>query len=162
MPTPTPSPPVIDAELAETNGFMRLMQGYLGLGLLIGIAGLGVVMVRAVRERRRQIGMLRAMGFPAAVVRRAFLLEASFVAVQGIVIGIVLGLVTAWQVMTNSDAFGSQGLDLRGAVAARGRDPGRAAHRVAVRHRPSGGAGRPDPPGGRAQDRRLGELPSGR
>jgi putative ABC transport system permease protein len=101
---------VVDAELAETNGFMRLMQGYLGLGLLIGIAGLGVVMIRAVRERRRQVGMLRAMGFSAAVVRRAFLLEASFVAVQGIVIGIALGLVTAWQVMTQSDAFGSQDL----------------------------------------------------
>jgi len=101
---------VVDAELAETNGFMRLMQGYLGLGLLIGIAGLGVVMIRAVRERRRQVGMLRAMGFSSAVVRRAFLLEAAFVAVQGIVIGIVLGLVTAWQVMTNSDAFGSQEL----------------------------------------------------
>jgi putative ABC transport system permease protein len=101
---------VVDAELAETNGFMRLMQGYLGLGLLIGIAGLGVVMIRAVRERRRQVGMLRAMGFSAAVVRRAFLLEASFVAVQGIVIGIGLGLVTAWQVMTQSDAFGSQEL----------------------------------------------------
>jgi putative ABC transport system permease protein len=101
---------VVDAELAETNGFMRLMQGYLGLGLLIGIAGLGVVMIRAVRERRRQVGMLRAMGFSASVVRRAFLVEASFVAVQGIVIGIGLGLVTAWQVMTNSDAFGSQQL----------------------------------------------------
>jgi putative ABC transport system permease protein len=100
---------VVDAELAETNGFVRLMQGYLGLGLLIGIAGLGVVMIRAVRERRRQVGMLRAMGFSAAVVRRAFLLEASFVAVQGIVIGIGLGLVTAWRV-TNSDAFGSQEL----------------------------------------------------
>ncbi|MGH9118288.1 MAG: ABC transporter permease [Acidimicrobiales bacterium] len=73
---------VVDGELAETNGFMRLMQGYLGLGLLIGIVGLGVVMIRAARERRRQVGMLRAMGFSAAVVRRAFLLEASFVAVQ--------------------------------------------------------------------------------
>jgi putative ABC transport system permease protein len=101
---------VVESDLAESNGFVRLLQGYLGLGLLIGIAGLGVVMVRAVRERRRQIGMLRAMGFPAAVVRRAFLLEAAFVAVQGIVIGITLGLVTAWQVMTNSNSMGDEGM----------------------------------------------------
>ena len=33
---------------------------YLGFGLLIGIAGLGVVMVRAARERRHEIGTLRA------------------------------------------------------------------------------------------------------
>lgn len=95
----------IDAEMREGRGFMRLMQGYLALGLVIGIAGLGVVMVRAVRERRRQVGVLRALGFPARVVRRAFLLEAAFVTVQGIVIGVALGLVTARQ-MLGSDTFG--------------------------------------------------------
>jgi putative ABC transport system permease protein len=94
----------VDDEMREGQGFMRLMQGYLALGLVIGIAGLGVVMVRAVRERRRQVGMLRAMGFPARVVRRAFLLEAAFVAVQGIAIGLGLGLVTAQQMMS-SDVF---------------------------------------------------------
>lgn len=90
-------------------GFFRLIQGYLGLGLLVGIAGLGVVMVRAVRERRRQIGMLRAMGCQASVVRRAFLLEGAFVAAQGIIIGVVLGLLTSWSVLTNSESFSQQG-----------------------------------------------------
>jgi putative ABC transport system permease protein len=97
-------------DIASQIGFFRLMQGYLGLGLLIGIAGLGVVMVRAVRERRRQIGMLRAMGFSAAVVRRAFLFEAGFVAIQGIIVGVGLGLLTAYQVISNSDAFGDSTL----------------------------------------------------
>jgi putative ABC transport system permease protein len=91
-------------------GFFRIIQGYLGLGLLVGIAGLGVVMVRAVRERRRQIGMLRAMGFQAKVVRRAFLLEATFIASQGIIIGVGLGLLTAWSVMSNSDSFGGNNI----------------------------------------------------
>jgi putative ABC transport system permease protein len=100
----------IEGELAEQNGFFRLMQGYLGLGLAIGIAGLGVVLVRAVRERRRQIGMLRAMGFSAAVVRRAFLLEATFVAAQGIALGIGLGLLTSYNVLTHSTAFGDEPL----------------------------------------------------
>lgn len=90
-------------------GFFRLVQGYLALGLLIGVAGLGVVMVRAVRERRRQIGMLRAMGFQASVVRRAFLLEAAFIALQGIVLGITLGLLTSWSVLTNSESFSQDG-----------------------------------------------------
>ncbi|HEX6567574.1 MAG TPA: FtsX-like permease family protein, partial [Acidimicrobiales bacterium] len=94
----------VEDEMREGRGFMRLLQGYLALGLVIGIAGLGVVMVRAVRERRRQVGMLRAMGFAARVVRRAFLLEAAFVAVQGVAIGLGLGLVTAQQ-MLGSDAF---------------------------------------------------------
>ena len=101
---------LVDEQLATQNGFFRLMQGYLGLGLLIGIAGLGVVMVRAVRERRRQIGMLRAMGFRAAVVRRAFLIEATFIAVQGLVIGVLLGLLSSYQLLTQSDTFGDSNL----------------------------------------------------
>ena len=101
---------LVQRNLQQQEGFFQLMQGYLALGLLIGIAGLGVVMVRAVRERRRQIGMLRAMGFPSRVVRTAFLLEAGFVAVQGIAVGVVLALIVAWSVLSNSDTFGDQRL----------------------------------------------------
>ncbi len=101
----------IEDELSQQNGFLSLMQGYLGLGLVIGIAGLGVVMVRAVRERRRQIGMLRAMGFPSRVVRQMFLTEASFLAVQGIVLGTVLALVTSYNMLTYSGTFGGQSIN---------------------------------------------------
>ena len=83
--------------------FLRLMQGYLALGLLVGIAGLGVVMVRAVRERRRQIGVLRSLGFLPRMVRRAFLLESGFTAIEGILLGTVLALVTASQLVANGD-----------------------------------------------------------
>lgn len=86
--------------------FFRLMQGYLALGLVVGIAGLGVIMVRAVRERRRQVGMLRSLGFQARMVRSAFLLESAFVALEGIVIGTLLAIVTSYQVVVNSDALG--------------------------------------------------------
>jgi putative ABC transport system permease protein len=101
---------IVDTALAEQNSFFSLMQGFLALGLVIGIAGLGVVMVRAVRERRREIGMLRAMGFPARVVRAAFIIEATFIALQGIVIGVVLGLVTGWSVLSSSQTFGDEPL----------------------------------------------------
>ena len=96
----------VKAELAETEGFISILSGYLGLGLVIGIAGLGVVMVRAVRERRREIGMLRAMGLPASTVRRAFMVEAGFVGFLGASIGTGLGLLTGYQVVTNSTLFG--------------------------------------------------------
>jgi putative ABC transport system permease protein len=79
--------------------FMRLIQGYLALGLIVGIAGLGVVMVRAVRDRRHHIGVLRALGFVPRSVRRAFLLESTFVALEGILVGTSLALVTANQMI---------------------------------------------------------------
>ena len=83
--------------------FFRLMQGYLSLGLVVGIAGLGVIMVRAVRERRREIGVLRSLGFLAPSVRRAFLFESGFTALQGIVTGCLLALVTAAQLVATGE-----------------------------------------------------------
>ena len=91
-------------EFAQVNlQFLRLMQGYLALGLMVGIAGLGVVMVRAVRERRREVGVLRSLGFLVKQVRRAFVLESTFVAFEGIVIGAGLALVTASQLVATGE-----------------------------------------------------------
>jgi putative ABC transport system permease protein len=89
-------------------GFLAIMQGFLGFGLLIGIAGLGVVMVRAVRERRKEIGMLRAMGFQKGLVRTAMLSEAGLIAVQGTLIGAVLGLITTKQLLMGNESFGDE------------------------------------------------------
>jgi len=90
---------------AADNSFFQLMQGFLALGLLVGVTGLGVVMVRAVRERRRTIGVLRALGFRARTVARSFLLESGLIAVEGIVLGSVLGVLTTWLMYQKSAAF---------------------------------------------------------
>lgn len=82
------------------------MEGYLALGLLVGVSGLGVIMVRAVRERRRQVGMLRSLGFQPGTVGRAFLVESTFVALEGIVLGVLLAVATAYQLVTQADVFG--------------------------------------------------------
>jgi putative ABC transport system permease protein len=95
----------LDQTRANTQ-FFRLMQGFLGLGLVVGIAGLGVIMIRAVRERRREVGMLRSLGFQSAKVRSAFLLESGFVALEGILIGTALSLVTSYQLVAQSNFFG--------------------------------------------------------
>jgi putative ABC transport system permease protein len=94
---------IVEDSLSISLQFLQLMQGYLALGLLVGIAGLGVVMVRAVRERRREVGVLRSLGFIPGRVREAFILESGFVALQGILIGAVLALVTASQLVANGD-----------------------------------------------------------
>ncbi|NOX31665.1 MAG: FtsX-like permease family protein [Actinobacteria bacterium] len=95
----------VSEELDGSSAFIRILQAYLGIGLLIGVAGLGIVLVRAVRERRREIGMLRAIGFTSTTIRRAFLVEALFIAGQGAILGVGLGIVTGWQVVTQADAF---------------------------------------------------------
>jgi putative ABC transport system permease protein len=99
---------LVEQDYAANRSFFQLLQGFLALGLVVGVAGLGVVMVRAVRERRRTVGVLRALGFPARVVRRAFLLESSFIALEGILLGTALSIVTSYLLFRNdSDLQGS-------------------------------------------------------
>jgi putative ABC transport system permease protein len=100
----------VDERIGIEVGFFKLMQSYLSIGLIVGIAGLAVVMVRAARERRRQIGMLRTIGFSADVVRHAFLVEASFIALQGIATGVGLGLLVSYQMLSRTAALGGDPL----------------------------------------------------
>jgi putative ABC transport system permease protein len=77
----------------------NLLVAFMGLGLVVGIAALGLIATRSVVERRQQIGMLRAIGFQRGMVRNTFLLESSFVSVLGTLLGVVLGLVLADKVV---------------------------------------------------------------
>jgi putative ABC transport system permease protein len=99
----------VEQNFAASRGFFQLMQGFIALGLLVGIAGLGVVMIRAVRERRRSIGVLRALGFQSRTVQRAFLTESLLVTLEGVVIGTALAIVTTYLLFKNYELFRSAG-----------------------------------------------------
>jgi putative ABC transport system permease protein len=90
-------------EIRENAGASQLMntllEGFMGLGLVVGIAALGVIAARSVVERRKQIGILRALGFQKEMVQLTFLLESSFVALLGISIGVILGTLLSYSVI---------------------------------------------------------------
>jgi putative ABC transport system permease protein len=71
----------------------RMLQLYVGLGLFVGLAALGVISTRAAVERRQEIGVLRAIGLSRGGVAASLLLESALVVVLGSVLGIALGLV---------------------------------------------------------------------
>ena len=83
----------IDDVQAGNRAFNSLLVGFMMLGLVAGIIALGIISARAVVERRRQIGVMRAIGFSRRMVQLSFLAESSFVAVLGIVLGLGLGIV---------------------------------------------------------------------
>ncbi len=92
---------LLDDQRAASQGFLLLFQGFMGLGLIIGIAALGVVAFRAVVERRQQIGMLRAIGYQRSMVALSFIFESGFVALSGIALGAVLGVSLSWVLFTS-------------------------------------------------------------
>jgi putative ABC transport system permease protein len=79
--------------IASFRAFTNIFLGFMGLGLVVGVAALGVVSTRAVVERRQQIGVLRAIGYRRRMVQLSFLLESSFIALFGTAIGVILGLI---------------------------------------------------------------------
>jgi len=95
----------VDSIVAQNTGFFALMQQFVGVGLLVGIAGIAVLMVRSVRERTRDVGVLRSLGFQPRAVARTFLTEASFIAIEGITIGIVVALVGSYGLVLSGSAF---------------------------------------------------------
>ena len=70
---------------------LSLFEGYLALGLLVGVAGLSIVTIRQVSERRQTIGMLRAIGFRRAQVMGAFSVETAWVCLLGMLNGWLVG-----------------------------------------------------------------------
>jgi putative ABC transport system permease protein len=83
------------------QSFLGIFEAFLALGLVVGIAGLGIISIRSVVERRKEIGVLRAIGYRKNMVLSAFLLENSYVALLGILIGIVLGIDLGYAIATS-------------------------------------------------------------
>ncbi|HEY8491909.1 MAG TPA: FtsX-like permease family protein [Dehalococcoidia bacterium] len=98
----------LQEQQAQANSFLYLIQGFMSLGLLVGIAALGVIAFRSVIERRQHIGVLRAIGYQRSTVGLTFILESSFIALAGVLAGTVLGLTLAYRLVT-SDVFGDVG-----------------------------------------------------
>jgi len=94
----------IEDQQAVQRAVQDLLLGFLTLGLIVGVAALGVISTRAVVERRQQIGVLRALGFQAEMVTWSFMVEASFVALLGISLGAVLALIPAYQLISDISA----------------------------------------------------------
>jgi putative ABC transport system permease protein len=104
-------PVIVSDQLAQQlSGILTLLNlvtGFLALGLIVGIAGLGVISTRAVVERWQQIGMLRALGYRRSLVQRSFLLESSFIAILGLVIGTIVGIWQSYRFFVVDKTFGT-------------------------------------------------------
>ena len=98
---------LLDDVVAQNNSFMRMFQGFMALGLLTGIAALGVIAFRSVVERRQQIGMLRAIGYQTGTVAMTFVLESGFIAVMGILSGVVSGMIISHNLFTTGQFSGN-------------------------------------------------------
>ena len=81
------------AKLRQTTGTITAVAAIVGLITLFGAAiGLMNIMLVSVKERTREIGIRKAVGASAAVIRQQFLLESVVISEIGCVAGTLTGI----------------------------------------------------------------------
>ena len=81
------------------NTYLSTFQALGGLGLLLGTVGLSAIMFRNVLERRRELALLRAVGFDQSRVRIVIMAEAVLLLSAGLLAGVAcagLAVAPAW------------------------------------------------------------------
>jgi putative ABC transport system permease protein len=81
-----------DSTIGWTAALINLIRLVMGIGLLVGVLSLGILALRAAIERRRGIGMLRALGYRPGQVLAGIVSEALITATSGALVGIAVGL----------------------------------------------------------------------
>jgi putative ABC transport system permease protein len=87
---------LLDLGLKASQGMISIFNSFLYFGLIVGIIGIAITMMKAVNERRRVIGMLKAIGFTKNMVFLSFFIEATIIILLGIFIGIISGTFTSY------------------------------------------------------------------
>ena len=81
------------------NTYLSTFQALGGLGLLLGTIGLSAIMFRNVLERRRELALLRAVGYDARRVSIVIVAEAALLLGAGLLAGVAcaaLAVAPAW------------------------------------------------------------------
>jgi putative ABC transport system permease protein len=82
---------IYDAASRGPQAVVDTMRLLMGIGLLVGVLSLGILALRAVVERRRTIGVLRALGYRPGQVLAGIVSEGVITATCGALVGIGVG-----------------------------------------------------------------------
>ncbi|MBO9625604.1 MAG: ABC transporter permease [Microbacterium sp.] len=91
--TPEKMPPGF---FAPFDAFGNIMMVLVAVSAVIAAVGLVNLLTIGVVQRRRELGLLRAIGLSNTQVRRMVLLEATHITVAATITGLVLGVVYGW------------------------------------------------------------------
>jgi putative ABC transport system permease protein len=78
------------------DSFSAIMMTLVAVSAVIAGVGLVNLLTIGVVQRRRELGLLRALGMSNAQVRRMVLLEAAHVTIAALTTGLVLGIAYGW------------------------------------------------------------------
>lgn len=82
--------------LVVLDQFALVMMVLVGVSAVIAAVGLVNLLTIGVVQRRRELGLLRALGLSNAQIRRMVLLEATHITLTAVLFGLVLGVAYGW------------------------------------------------------------------
>lgn len=82
--------------LSLMDTFAAIMMSLVGVSAVIAAVGLVNLLTLGVLQRRRELGLLRTLGFSAGQIRRMVFLEAAHLTVTAVVLGLLLGVLYGW------------------------------------------------------------------
>lgn len=83
---------VKDQQEDQVNGLVQLIYVLLTLAVILSLVGVVNTLVLTVLERKRELGMLRAIGASRSQVRRMVRYESLITAMIGAIVGVVIGI----------------------------------------------------------------------
>jgi len=79
---------------------LTLVYALLGLAILIALLGIANTLALSIVERTRELGLLRAVGMTRSQLRSTIRWESVIIALQGTVLGLLIGLFFGWALVT--------------------------------------------------------------
>jgi ABC-type antimicrobial peptide transport system permease subunit len=98
----TPAVRRLAAFNAVQNTYLGTFQALGGLGLLLGSAGMGAVVLRNVFERRGELALLLAVGFRRRTLRRLVLAEHAALLAAGLAVGVGAAMIAVLPALVTS------------------------------------------------------------
>ena len=96
------------AELTKPyNQMLMLVYALLALAILIALLGIGNTLALSIYERTRELGVMRAVGMTRRQLRATIRWESAIIALQGTVLGLLVGVFFGWALVT---AMNNQGM----------------------------------------------------
>jgi putative ABC transport system permease protein len=93
---------------AEIDMMLKLIYAMLALAVLIALLGIANTLALSIYERKRELGLLRAVGMSRAQVRSSVRWESVIIALFGTGLGVGIGVFFGWAMMS---AMAEDGVD---------------------------------------------------